>query len=230
MTLGDIWAKLTHHHRAQSPRDPGFRRHDEKGSRRTGQSLIKGHWIVIGSAGLVAIALPIQLLGSEPEQPGLPPIAPPTQVEAGDSQSLTYALTAPPFTEGRVPLPEPAEGGTEQESAAPAAPPPILVGLVVSNRGRAVALAKGANGETLTLARGATIDGWTLIGITREQATFERDGARHVAALDFANRPASSAPNPSPAPVSSPPSVPAASQALPMPAPAPPRPASRNPS
>ncbi|WP_162806435.1 hypothetical protein [Sphingosinicella terrae] len=172
-------------------------------------SLLKAHWVGVGLAAAAAIMLPLRLVGGAAEPDILPPLPAPVQVSVTAPGSLAYALTAPPFSLGRAPEPEAAAAdptGADAEAAPPPAPPPTLVGLVIGGRGRAVALARGAAGETLTLARGGTIEGWTLVAISRDQAVFERDGERHSARLDFANRPAGTAP---PIPRPPPPAVPA---------------------
>ena len=176
-------------------------------------SLVQAHWLVLGGAALSAIALPIKLVSSEPAAPFLPPAPAATQVRVAPEAGLSYALTAPPFTDGRTveaaqPAPDPAEA---TETAAPEAPAPALVGVALGGRNRAVALARGSNGETLTLARGEAVDGWTVIAIGRDRATFERGGARHTARLDFGNRPGTA--QASTAPPS--PSIPAVAPAAP---------------
>jgi hypothetical protein len=93
---------------------------------------------------------------------------------------------------------------------------PALVGLVSRMRGRGVALVKASNGQTVTIAPGESVDGWQLVAIGRDRATFASNGERRVASLDFSNKgsgESSSAPNissTSPIPLPSP-GVPAGS-------------------
>jgi hypothetical protein len=164
-------------------------------------SLIQGHWIPLAGGAVLAVLLPVKMLSSDAAPVALAPPPPPARVDLASAAGLSYALTAPPFTQERVPqaaAPEPSAAAPPAEPAPPPAPPPALVGVAVAGRGRAVALARGANGETLTLARGEAIDGWTVVAIGRDGATFEREGTRHTAQLDFANRTAATPPTPVP--------------------------------
>jgi hypothetical protein len=72
--------------------------------------------------------------------------------------------------------------------------------VAAGGRGRAVALVRGANGETQVLTRGQSVDGWRLVGIGRQDALFELNGERRTARLDFSNKGGGQAPAPAPPP------------------------------
>ena len=193
-------------------------------------SLIQAHWVVLGGGALMAAILPVRLISADRESVAVPPPAEVTEVNLASAAGLSYALTAPPFTDGRIAQPAASAAAAAPApamAAPPQAPPPALVGVAVASRGRAIALARGSNGETLTLSRGEAIDGWRVVAIGRDRATFEREGARHTAQLDFANR--TNAASPSPAP-SSAPAVPAFAPAPPLGAAGQAPPPDRNPS
>jgi hypothetical protein len=170
---------------------------------------------MLAVAVAAAVGTPMLLLGSNPEPAPRPVPAAyplPARVEPSQPGTLSYALLAPPFTAGRKPAaPDvPAQAAMAAAPAQPAAaappPPPLprLVGVASGGRGRAVALVKTSSGETLVLGAGATADGWKLVRVGRDEATFERSGERKSARLDFGNRPpvasASAAPPPPPQP------------------------------
>ena len=159
-------------------------------------SLIEGRWILVAAAATAAAAIPWMLLDRE-EMPVHPPPRPTvTDFAPREFGGLSYALAAPPFSPTRsagttppqdVPPPEPTQ------AAAPPPPPPILVGIVSGGGRPGVALAKGADGRTETLATGANIGGWRLVRIGRDHAVFDLAGTRHTARLDFSNKPGSGA-------------------------------------
>jgi hypothetical protein len=182
-------------------------------------SLVQSRWLVPGAAAAAAIVVPIWLL-----QPGsavieTPPPLVVTELAALPVGGVDQARTMPLFSPTRSPPePPPSPETLAAAAAAPVAKPmPTLVGLVSRARGRGVALVKGSDGQTVTIAPGESVDGWRLLGIGRDRATFASNGERRVAALDFSNRiPAAGAPSEG-APLSSqpiplpPPSMPAGS-------------------
>jgi hypothetical protein len=188
-------------------------------------SLIQGRWIVPGAAAIAAVAIPLWLLRSPTAEAETPPPLVVTELAALPVGGLEQARSAPIFSPTRAP-PDlnsaPAPSGGEGAAAAPA-PMPALVGLVSRAGGRGVALVKASSGETVTLAPGESVDGWRLVGIGRDRATFASNGERRVAALDFSNKmregtPASSA-TPPPIPLPPPSGLPAGSvRQPPMPA------------
>jgi hypothetical protein len=157
------------------------------------QNLLQPRWIVPGAAALLAVAVPFWLL-----QPGEQPVetAPPlvvTDLALAPVGGLDQARAAPLFSSTRAPFdPAAPPPGSQGVEAAPAASPmPLLVGLVSRARGRGVALVKGSNGQTVTIIPGESVDGWRLLAIGRDRATFASNGERRVAALDFSNKPSS---------------------------------------
>jgi hypothetical protein len=180
-------------------------------------SLIQARWVVPGVAAAAAVIVPAWLLSSDvaPSE-AVPPLVV-TELQPVPIGGLEQARAAPLFAPGRAPpAPPPSPEALAAVAAAPQARPvPALVGLVSRARGRGVALVKASSGETVTIEPGQSVDGWQLVGIGRDRATFVSNGERRVAALDFSNKtpsegaPASSAPPPvSPRP---PASVPAGS-------------------
>ncbi|HMJ92949.1 MAG TPA: hypothetical protein VK472_02485 [Allosphingosinicella sp.] len=179
-------------------------------------SLVQARWVVPAAAGLVAAAVPAWLLSSDVPPPQSPPVLVLTELRALDAGGLEQARSAPIFSPDRAqPAPPPSPEQLAAASAAPAVLPfPTLVGVVSRARGRGVALVKSSSGQTVTLSPGESVDGWQLVGIGRDRATFASNGEKRVAALDFSNKaggggaPAPPPPAATPAP---PPRLPAGS-------------------
>lgn len=171
-------------------------------------SLVQARWVVPASAGLLAVAVPGWLLGSDVAEPQSPPPLVLTELRALEAGGIEQARSAPIFSPGRAPpAPPPSPEQMAAAAAAPAAQPlPTLVGVVSRARGRGVALVKSSSGETVTLSPGESVDGWRLVGIGRDRATFAGNGEQRVAALDFSNKargesaPATTAPSSAPPP------------------------------
>ena len=167
--------------------------------------------------GVSLCATVLLLAASALAQEGAPPPFVLTELRALDAGGLDQARAAPIFSPGRTPpAPPPSPEQMAAAAAAPAAQPlPTLVGVVSRARGRGVALVKSSSGQTVTLSPGETVDGWQLVGIGRDRATFAANGERRVAALDFSNKaPADTAPV-RPGPAASPPRLPAGSTGQP---------------
>jgi hypothetical protein len=177
-------------------------------------SLVQGRWIVPGVAAAVAVAMPFWLLQSDtPTVDAATPLVV-TDLAVAPVGGLDQARSAPLFSPSRAPPDLAAPAQTLAAQAAPApSPMPALVGLVSRAGGKGVALVKGSNGQTTTIAPGEIVDGWRLVGIGRDRATFVSNGERRVAALDFSNKTSGTgAPASSAAPIPLPPSgVPASS-------------------
>lgn len=160
-------------------------------------SLIEGRWLIPGAAAAAAVAAPLWLLGSaSPEIEPAPPVVV-TELAASPVGGLDQALTMPLFSPSRAPqAPPPSAEAVAATASAPAPQPlPTLVGLVSRARGKGVALVKTSNGQTVTIGRGESVDGWRLVAIGRDRATFAANGEQRVASLDFRNRiPAEGAP------------------------------------
>ncbi len=181
------------------------------------QNVLQPRWIVPGAAALLAVAVPIWLLQPGTSKVEDPPPLVVTDLAVAPVVGLDRARTAPIFSPTRTPAEQaPPPGSPEAAPAAAPSPMPVLVGLVSRTRGRGIALVKAGNGQTVTIAPGESVDGWQLVGIGRDRATFASNGERRVASLDFSNkgpgdsasapRPSSTAPIPLP-----PPGVPASS-------------------
>jgi hypothetical protein len=171
-------------------------------------SLVQSRWLVPGVAAAAAVAVPLLLLRSASPQIESPPPLVVTELAALPVGGLEQARTMPIFSPTRAPpAPPPTPEALAAAAAAPAPQPmPALVGLVSRARGRGVALVRSSNGQTVTLAPGESVDGWRLVGIGRDRATFVSNGERRVASLDFRNRlPAEGAPASSAPPIPSPP-------------------------
>lgn len=175
-------------------------------------SLIQSRWVVPAAAGLVAVAAPAWLLGSNVPPPQSPPPLVLTELRPLDAGGLEHARSAPIFSPGRAPPappPSPEQLAAGASAPAPAAQPlPTLVGVVSRARGRGVALVRSSSGQTVTISPGESVDGWRLVGIGRDRATFASNGERRVASLDFSNKARSEgAPTsgPSAAPTAAPP-------------------------
>jgi hypothetical protein len=176
-------------------------------------SLVQARWVVPAAAGLVAVAVPAWLLGSDIPKPQSPPPLVLTELRPLDAGGLEQARSAPIFSAGRAPpAPPPSPEQLAAAASAPAAQPlPTLVGVVSRARGRGVALVKSSSGQTVTLSPGESVDGWRLVGIGRDRATFAGNGEQRVAALDFSNKAQGPSAPPKAAPAPPPPRMPAGS-------------------
>ena len=162
-------------------------------------SLIQGRWLIPGAAAALAVAGPLWLLGSaSPEiEPAQPVVV--TALVTSPVGGLDQALTMPLFSASRAPAPPPYPSRSPLPRRRRAAALPTLVGLVSRARGKGVALVKASSGQTVMIGPGESVDGWQLVAIGRDRATFASNGERRVASLDFRNRiPAEGAPPPGP--------------------------------
>jgi hypothetical protein len=181
------------------------------------QNLLQPRWIVPGAAALLAVAVPFWLLQPDTRKVEAPPPLVVTDLAVAPVGGLDQAREAPLFSPTRTPPDQaPPAGSPGAQPAAAPSPMPALVGLVSRARGRGVALVKTSSGQTVTIAPGETVDGWQLVAVGRDRATFASNGERRVAALDFTNkRSGEGSPGPGPssnAPIPLPPSgVPASS-------------------
>lgn len=174
-------------------------------------SLIQARWVIPASAAAIAVIVPVWLLGADDvEKRSVPPLVV-TELRPVAVAGLSQARTAPLFSPGRAqpPPPQSPEEAAAAAAAPQAQPMPTLVGLVSRAGGRGVALVRSSNGQTVTIAPGQSVDGWQLVGIGRDRATFAANGERRVAALDFSNKNAEGAPASSVPPPSGPPLPPA---------------------
>lgn len=72
-------------------------------------------------------------------------------------------------------------------SAPPPAPPPALMGIAMNNRGKAVAIIRGQNGQIL-LKIGQQADGWQLQAIHKNSVTFAMAGQKQTVMLEFPHK------------------------------------------
>ena len=156
-------------------------------------SLIQARWVVPAMAGAMAVAVPALLLDSDVPAPPSPAPLVLTELHARGPGGLDRARATPLFSPGRAPpAPPPSPEALAAAAQAPApSPVPALVGLISRARGPGIALVKTGSGETVTLSPGESADGWQLVGIGRDRATFAANGERRVATLDFRNKPSS---------------------------------------
>ncbi|KTF68408.1 hypothetical protein ACNFJ7_07330 [Sphingomonas sp. HT-1] len=123
------------------------------------------HWIALGGAALVAIAMPLLLLRpaaapSLQSARALPPLVTPIEVP------LTHAFDRPLF----------ADAAPEDNALPPDAP--LLTGIVGRLGSDAVALVRTAQGTSRSLAIGDSVDGWRLESLSIDAALFSRGGQR----------------------------------------------------
>jgi hypothetical protein len=173
-------------------------------------SLVQQRWLVPGVAAVLALGLPFWLLQSASPEIETPPPLVVTELAALPVGGLEQARTLPIFSPSRAPpAPAPSPEALAAAAAAPAPQPmPALVGLVSRARGKGIALVRASNGQTVTIAPGQSVDGWQLVGIGRDRATFVSNGERRVASLDFRNKqPAEGAPASTAPPIPSPPAT-----------------------
>jgi hypothetical protein len=173
-------------------------------------SLVHPRLVLLAVAAVAAVAMPILLLH---EGDAAPRVArarfalPAPAVSPLPAGALSFALSAPPFDPDRSPGSAPVEVAAPAAAAPPPPPPPPaprLVGVAAGGRGRAVALVRGADGETNVLSRGQSVDGWRLVAIGPQDALFELNGRRERVRLDFGNRQSGAA---RPGPAAGPPPV-----------------------
>lgn len=151
-------------------------------------SLVKAHWLVAGGAGAIAIFTPYALLRKAPQPAPTPVNFTPTPLGIRSVSALDAAFLMPLFSVDRAPAGavDPTLGIAA--GAAPAAPPPKLVGIALAGRGRGVVLVRQADGQTRTLHAGEDADGWRLIAIARASAKFRLGGDTQTLMLDFSNK------------------------------------------
>lgn len=150
---------------------------------------IKAEWVWLALTAALMIAVPWWLLTSKPDN--LPEAQPLliTKVQAQNVAPVDILLTKPIFNAERTPLAdqvidEPEVDQTPQQVT----PAPTLVGLVSKRRGKAVAIIKTNDGETKTLRTGQTSDGWRLVTVGKNEATFANANEQRTIGLDYGNK------------------------------------------
>lgn len=148
-------------------------------------------WGLFIASLAAAILLPWLLLMDESELQNNEANLTITDIKIAASASPDNLLEKPIFNKDRgiiqeeVDTSNPAQDNVEQT---PLPPEPKLVG-VAKGAGRAVAIVKGSDGVDQNIKTGENIDGWTLIYISSNSATFRTQGVRKIIELDYGNKP-----------------------------------------
>ncbi|HWK35528.1 hypothetical protein [Sphingomonas sp.] len=121
--------------------------------------------IAIVLAMVVAVAMPVGLLRPPARPVAAEPPPPPLTVRAGPP--LTAVFTRPLFA-----------AGASEDAAPLPADAPQLIGVVGRIGSDAVAMVRGTDGSSRTLAVGEGVDGWTLESLAIDAAFFTRGGQR----------------------------------------------------
>ncbi|MEO9599802.1 hypothetical protein [Parasphingorhabdus sp.] len=153
---------------------------------------IKSEWIWLASIAVSMIVVPWWLLTGEPDHISEPQPLLITQVQIQEIGAVDTFLAKPIFNAERAPLAFADEvigqEPQEIEIAQPVSPIPTLVGLVSKRRGKAVAIVKTHDGETKTLSAGDSSDGWRLIKVGKNDATFANAGQQRTIDLYYGNK------------------------------------------
>jgi len=159
------------------------------------RSRIDNHWIILGVAALLMVAVPWILLSRQPEAPLEKPPLVITKVKPQDIVNADMALQKPVFNPERSPLTAAEKMMASREidpampeEAAQQAPAPTLVGVVSKRHGKAVAIVKGQDGSSQTLSPGQNIDGWRLVRVGKSSARFASNNGPVDVNLDFSNK------------------------------------------
>jgi hypothetical protein len=154
------------------------------------------HWLVLGASFLISglsvwtLLSPEELLTEEAN------IAVPTKLRLAPIGSAIALLEQPVFNRERSPI-APANDANAlafppsgDAAAAPAAPPPQLPTLVgvATGRDKAVAILKGADGAARNVSAGDSVDGWTIISISRNGAKLSAAGVTQDITLNYGNQ------------------------------------------
>lgn len=121
-------------------------------------------WILLGVAGVFAVAMPIALLLPGKAGKGAAQAPAPAPIGAGSMPELARVYERPLFG-----------GGEAAEAPADA---PQLAGIVGRLNIDAVALVKASDGTTRTLRIGESVDGWSLASLAIDAAFFTRGAER----------------------------------------------------
>lgn len=153
---------------------------------------IKTEWVWLALTAMLMITVPWWLLTEEPENvPEAQPLLI-TKVQAQEIAIVDALLTKPIFNAERSPIAfadDLVNGETQEAQVAEAVTPiPTLVGLVSKKRGKAVAIVKTSDGETRTLTAGQSSDGWRLVSVNKNNATFANAVEKRTIGLDYGNK------------------------------------------
>lgn len=151
---------------------------------------IKAEWVWLALTAALMIAVPWWLLTGEPNNiPEAQPLLI-TKVQAQVVAPVDILLTKPIFNAERTPLADQVLIDEPEVDQAPeqVTPAPTLVGLVSKRRGKAVAIIKTNDGETKTLSTGQTSDGWRLVTVGKNEATFANANEQRTIGLNYGNK------------------------------------------
>ncbi len=151
---------------------------------------IKTEWVWLILTAALMVAVPWWLLTGEPENiPEAQPLLI-TKVQAQQVAAVDILLTKPIFNAERTPLADqiPADEPATEQAPEQVIPAPTLVGLVSKRRGKAVAIVKTNDGETKTLTAGQSSDGWRLVSVGKNDATFANASEQKTIGLDYGNK------------------------------------------
>ena len=145
--------------------------------------------MLVAAATVLAVFAPVWMLWpSDTATPIIDP-PPPTHLVVPMRLALQGSVfDAPLFNADRTADAQNVQSDSQQAAAAPAAPPPQLVGTIIGHGGDSVALIKDTSGEAHPLRIGQDVDGWRLVAIGNGTATVDRAGDRETLALDFSNK------------------------------------------
>lgn len=152
-------------------------------------SLIRGRWLFVTICSAAAIAVPLKILTSAPENYALPPDPGISAIAGPRPVSVARAIMAMPFSSLRDPdgnaLPDPQMA---EEAGASGTTVPRVTGIVGRTRGASIALVAGAGGETAVVRQGEEFSGWKILSIGRDSVTFGKGAEKQVISLDYSNK------------------------------------------
>lgn len=167
-------------------------------------SLITRDRAILACCALAAVIIPVWLLSDSSPAAEAPVAASVTPFGQAAIEPPTDALASPLFNPDRTApeaLDESANMTAEAEApAAPPAPLPSLVGLIVGRGTPGLALVRGGDGQTHLLHAGEVIDGWQIGAITASGATFDINGRQERVGLNFGKAASAATPADAPAP------------------------------
>ncbi|GAA0463929.1 hypothetical protein GCM10009096_00490 [Parasphingorhabdus litoris] len=164
-------------------------------------SRIKAEWVWLAIAAALMVAVPSWLLTGEPDNiPEAQPLLI-TKVQNQQIAAVDTLLAKPIFNAERKPLADrmPVEESEVEQMPEQDTPAPTLVGVVSKKRGKAVAIVKTNDGETKTLTAGQSSNGWRLVSVGKNDATFANASEQRTVGLDYGNK-AIGGPSGAPAP------------------------------
>lgn len=148
-------------------------------------------WFMLIICLALAVILPWQILIDDSETQDTAPDLNITEIKIAASASPDAIISRQLFSSTRGAVSEVDEiDDLGQDAPAPIILPqePKLVG-IARGRGRSVAIVRGQDGVDQNLKPGENVNGWTLIFVASNSATFSAEGVRKIIALDYSNAP-----------------------------------------